>query len=163
MNYENYETSLVIGRKVMIVGWPASVPFASPSKIGNIGDMRTLHDAWLTGATRWQRMSKAAVKEHAADMEAREATGDFVQKKRKRRSDAGTKKPKAAVIVDSDENAAEVEVPPKKKSKAKKLAKTQMPPVNQSRSEGDDIQDDGGFGDTPGASGSGSTGVGGSV
>ena len=96
MNYDNYETSIVQGQKVMVVGWPANIPFASPSKIGNITDMCILHDTWLSGATHCQQMSKAAVKEHAKDLEAQTASGDFALKKCKQRSDAGKKRTKAA-------------------------------------------------------------------
>jgi hypothetical protein len=44
MNYTNYEDGIIQGCKAKIVGWPASVNFASPSSIGNLKDMRTLHD-----------------------------------------------------------------------------------------------------------------------
>lgn len=47
----------------------------------------------------------------------------------------------------------------KTRSAKKSGTKTQMPPVNSSHVDGDGVQDDDGFGDTPGADGSGSTGV----
>ena len=74
------------GRKCKILGWPNNVPFASPSTIGNLKDMRSLHDGWMTGSIRWVRMSNADVKAHAEDLEERRAAGETVGRKRKRRS-----------------------------------------------------------------------------
>lgn len=53
----------------MIVGWPETVPFGSPSTIGNIAHMCTLNDAWMSGSAHWIQMSKDQVKEHAAQLE----------------------------------------------------------------------------------------------
>jgi hypothetical protein len=68
MNCSNYEDAIVQGRKVKIIGWPADVAFSSPSTIGNLKDMRTLHDGWMAGSICWVRMSSADVKEHAEDL-----------------------------------------------------------------------------------------------
>jgi len=84
MNYANYEDAIVQGRKVRIIGWPTSVTFASPSTIGNLKDMCTLHDGLLTGSIRWVRMSSADVKAHAEDLQERQDEGEIIGKKRKR-------------------------------------------------------------------------------
>lgn len=133
MNYENCDTNIIIGQKVMIIRWPASVPFASPSKISNIGNMCTLHNAWLSGTACWQQMSRVAVKEHIKEFEARMAAKDFVLKKCKRRSDVGVNKIKTTVVEESDKENKEVQTPPKKTKMTQKRvsAKTQMPPVSQ--------------------------------
>jgi hypothetical protein len=68
MNYTNYEDSIVQGRKVKIIGWPANITFASLSTIGNIKDMITLHDGWLAGIIRWVKLTNTEVKVHAADL-----------------------------------------------------------------------------------------------
>ena len=99
MNYANYDDAIVQGRKVKIIGWPASVAFTSPSAIGNLKDMRTLHDGWMTGTTRWVRLVAEEVKEHAEDLERRRDEGEIVGKKCKRRS---AKKKVSAPSNDTD-------------------------------------------------------------
>ena len=71
MNYLNYEDAIMQGRHVKIIGWPACPAFASPSSIGNLADMHTLHTGWMTGSICWTRMSTAEVKVHAEDLEKR--------------------------------------------------------------------------------------------
>ena len=80
MNYTNYEDTIMQGRKCKILGWPDNIPFTSPSTIGNLKDMRTLHDGWMSGSIRWVRMSNADVKAHAEDLEERRAAGETVLK-----------------------------------------------------------------------------------
>ena len=63
------------------------------------------------------------MKENAKELATKTATGDFIPKKHKRRSDAGVKMTK---------------------TKKKRVGvKTQMPPLNQSHIEGDEDQGDG--------------------
>jgi hypothetical protein len=71
MNYDNFEDSIMQGRKCKIIGWPVNVPFASSSSIGNLKDMCMLHDGWMTGSTRWVRMSAAEVRAHTEDLTER--------------------------------------------------------------------------------------------
>ena len=106
MNYTNYEDGIIQGRKAKIVGWPASVNFASPSTIGNLKDMRTLHDRWMTGTIRWIRMSAADVKEHAADLQQHRDAGEVIGKPHKQQSTAGQKRKRPA-SPDSDNESSE--------------------------------------------------------
>jgi len=104
MNYSNYNDAIVQGRKVKIIGWPADVAFNSPSTIGNLKDMCTLHDGWMAGSIRWVRMSTADVKEHADDLERHRAEGQTIGKKRKRRTTK--QKAKQNAPTDSDDKSS---------------------------------------------------------
>jgi hypothetical protein len=166
MNYNNYEDSIVQGRKVKIIGWPADIPFASPSSIGNLKDMRTLHDGWLAAAIRWVRMSDADVKEHAEDLQRRRDEGETVGKKRKRRSTAGQKKKKQPCGDAEDElsraNDKEDDMPLTKPTKrAKRTPKSQMAPKSMEMVSDSDSETEGEGGDgNTAAVASGSTGTG---
>jgi hypothetical protein len=159
MNYTNYEDNIVQGRKVRIIGWPTSIAFASPSTIGNLKDMRTLHDGWMVGSIRWVRMSSADVKEHAEDLQQRRDEGQTIGKKRKRRS-AGKKEKTpttskcrdddSSVCSDNGENTA----PAPKSSRqtrgaqrAKRTPKLRMPPTSKTMisdsDEGEGEEDEG--------------------
>jgi hypothetical protein len=138
MNYSNYEDIIMQGRKVKIIGWPASVAFASPSTIGNLKDMRTLHDGWMAGTIRWIRMTTVEVKEHAADLERRRDEGEMIGKKRKRRTQKKRKPKTSKRSDDDDESSIHSEVennPPSKSTKTPKRSKrthlAQMPPKSR--------------------------------
>lgn len=145
MNYANYEDAIVQGRKVMIVGWPEKVPFASPSTIGNLAEMRILNDAWLSGTARWIRMSKDQVKVHANGLEGRREGGEVVGKKRKQRLDAGTKRgPKKTKITNPDDDKEnDVDTgPPQKKKTPRSKAQTAPPNKRDVEIDGDGIEEE---------------------
>ena len=136
MNYSNYEDSIVQGRKIQIISWPAGVTFASPSTIGNLKDMRTLHDGWLAGSIRWIRMSPDQVKAHAADLQQHRDEGQVIGKKRKRQT---TKAKKKTVQVTCDESSGgnafrdtKNDLPSKSTTKrSKRTANSQMAPKSK--------------------------------
>jgi hypothetical protein len=159
MNYANYEDAIVQGRKVRIIGWPTSVAFASPSTIGNMKDMRMLHDGWMMGSIRWVRMSSADIKAHAEDLQKRRDEGQTVGKKRKRRS-AKTKKKSStskhhdddsSMCSDDDENTPSAPKSVKRArctQRAKRTPKSQMPPTSKAMiSDSDEDEGNGVAGD----------------
>jgi hypothetical protein len=123
------------GRHVMIVGWSPSIPFVSPSSIGNLKNMRTLHDGWLTGSIRWVRMSSADVKAHAEDLERRRAAGQVIGKKRKRRSSNKKCPAKASEGTDdegsNDEESGVVAELKKTAKRVKHTPKSQVAPKSK--------------------------------
>jgi hypothetical protein len=135
MNYANYEDSIMQTRKVKIVGWPASICFASPSTISTVKDMRTLHDGWLSGSIRWVRMNSTEVKAHAEDLQRRCEDGQTIGKKRKRR----THKKRPATSNSSDDESSpdgdkENNAPStsmKTTRRAKRTPKSQMAPKSK--------------------------------
>lgn len=129
MNYENYEDAIMQGRRVKLVGYPFQPTLRSPSSIGNIKDMCTLHDGWMTGSIRWVRMTNDEVKLHAVDLEQRRAAGETVGKKRKRRSP--NKKSKSKRAKDADESETEVPEPKKPAKRAKRTLKSQIAPKSK--------------------------------
>ena len=137
MNYANYDDSIVQARKVKIVGWPSDIAFASPSTIGNLKDMRTLHDGWLCSSIRWVRMSAPEVKAHADDLQRRRDEGQTIGKKRKRRS---TKKKQPTTSEDTNNRAPELSDDQNNNvlskhtgtaKRAKRSAKAQMAPKSR--------------------------------
>jgi hypothetical protein len=145
MNYTNYKDSIVQGHRVKIIGWPATIPFASPSTISNLNDMRTLHNGWMSGSIRWVRMSTAEIKEHAQDLEQHHDEGQTIGKKHKRWT---TKKkvPLASNDIDA-ENQANKEISaalksPKAAKRAKRTRNSRMPPKSKDVITNSDSQED---------------------
>ncbi|KAF8158696.1 hypothetical protein K438DRAFT_1465570, partial [Mycena galopus ATCC 62051] len=57
MNYDRYIQVIVLGYGCIIVGWPKSVDFTSPTNISSSVDMRTLYEAWKDGTCKWKVLS----------------------------------------------------------------------------------------------------------
>ena len=91
MNYVNYDIAIVEKHKVELVGWPTRIPFANPSAIGTIGDIRTLRGALTAGECKWIVQSKRQQGVHAAMLKTKRDSGVVVGK-RKQRSDKGKKR-----------------------------------------------------------------------
>lgn len=161
MNYANYEDSIVQGRRVKIVGWPSNVAFASPSSIGNLKDMRTLHDGWLAGSIRWIRMTSADVKEHAQDLQRRRDEGETIGKKRKQRSTKTKKKGPTSNRSDDESsdgdgnkenNTPTTSTMSKRAKRAKQTPKLQMAPKSKAVISDSEEDMDGGVVNEGGAS-----------
>lgn len=56
MNYEAYETAIADKFGVIIEHWPLET-FAAPGKFCTLVELRTLHNAWASGATRFRKLS----------------------------------------------------------------------------------------------------------
>lgn len=81
------------------------------------------------------RMTKAELSNHAKELEAREAAGETVGKKRKKRADAGVKKgPRKRVLNDTNTAVVPSAKRTKALSKSKGKAKAQLPPAGRSSS-----------------------------
>ena len=96
MNYENYDVSIVETYGVKLVGWPPSVAFTCPSKIGTVGDMRKLRDALRSGQCFWKRLNSSERTSFGAGLDMRRSAGEQVKKPRKKRSDAGKSRKRKA-------------------------------------------------------------------
>lgn len=157
MNYQNYDTQIILRLGVKLVGWTYH-SLVSPYEIYTIDDLRTLHDSLVCGACFWMRLTKREMTQHKADIEKREAAGEVVTKKRKERSDKGVPKgprKKQGVQEDSDKEDGPEAGPSKKtkldkKGKGKVVAKnlkaanlkaakarSQLPPSNEFLSDTD--------------------------
>ena len=91
MNYANYDTGIILKYKVKLQGWPHH-KLVSPYDIHTIDELRNVRDALRCGSCFWMSISSREVTQHAKDVAEREAAGEVVGKKRKERSDKGTKK-----------------------------------------------------------------------
>ncbi|KAJ6459295.1 hypothetical protein C8R45DRAFT_1109620 [Mycena sanguinolenta] len=89
MNYERYIKVIILGYGVIIVGWPKSVDFISPTNISSVDDMRKLRDAWRDGACHWKILSAREKEKWRKDYEEQVKSGEIVEVERQRRSDKG--------------------------------------------------------------------------
>ncbi|KAF8181738.1 hypothetical protein K438DRAFT_1601346, partial [Mycena galopus ATCC 62051] len=89
MNYERYIQVIVLGYGCIIVGWPKSVDFTSPTNISSSSDMRTLYEAWKDGTCKWKVLSSKEKEKWRRDYQAKIEAGEIVEKVRKGRSDKG--------------------------------------------------------------------------
>lgn len=64
MEYVQFERLIVEGHGVDIVGWPAGVIFANPSKITRLADLDKVHAALNEGSCYFVRLSKVELKAH---------------------------------------------------------------------------------------------------
>lgn len=165
MNYVNYETTIVKGYHVKLVGWPTGLKMASPSQIATMEELRRLRDALTSDMCKWVPLSASEIKAHAARMAEIQAAPDGGTKKRKQRSDKGVKrKRKDATRGEEEDHGADADEesedgrPKKKKakkgrkkeekasSKSKKSAaassKSRLPPSVKSRAMISDSNDD---------------------
>lgn len=119
MSYINYD-ELVSTRKVRIVNWP-KVLFVNPSEIGNLPQMRTLHDAWTCGAARWVKLSAVEVITYNEELIQNLESGAVPAKKpHKKQSDAGKKRTK--VIDEVGDNVEDAPGPSKRPKTTVKAA-----------------------------------------
>lgn len=90
MEYVNYD-KMMQDLKVALLGWPKTVKFANPSTIGTVGELKVLRDDLKSGKCHWQKQSVGQLAARKAELEAQ---GQTLNKKRKRRADAGKPKGK---------------------------------------------------------------------
>ena len=129
MNYMNYDIAIVEKHNVELVGWPKAIPFANPSMIGTVGEIRILREALTSGECKWVAQSKRQQATHAAMLKMKRDNGEVIGKKRKQRSDKGKKRGRK----DDGEGASNEEVQPKKQRVAtRKSAASQLPPTYRS-------------------------------
>ncbi|KAJ3560899.1 hypothetical protein NP233_g10537 [Leucocoprinus birnbaumii] len=123
MNYNNYDTGIVAKYGIHLVGWPAHVPFTSPSNL-SADHLRDLRAALLSKRCIWQVMSTDEFETHEQRLQAMRAEGQTVGVPRKTRSDKNKKRRRN--VENDDENNPDVEVQAsvqKKKRTSKAMAK----------------------------------------
>ena len=57
MSYANYDNAIRTDLKVQLRGWLIGIKFATPSSIGTMGEIKTLHEALKTGECTWVAMN----------------------------------------------------------------------------------------------------------
>src|SRR5277367_3465810 len=92
MNYVSYATNIQQKYRVELLGWPSNIPFANLHHITVVAVARKLQHALSVATCKWVVMTTRRVKEHAAALAIAVDGGDTVVKKRKQRSDKGTKR-----------------------------------------------------------------------
>ena len=107
MSYTRYDVDIVQKLHVKLVGWPAGIPFASPSLIGTVGDVKILREALQSQECKWVSLSQRQREEHSAKLAAMTAAGTPSIKKRKQRSDKGSKRVKKTMASQDNEGQGE--------------------------------------------------------
>ena len=93
MHYTNYEVDIVQRYNVVLEGWTYE-NLVNPSELSNsLPPLKALLSALDEGACRFVKLTAAQAKEREAAYDAKVASGDIIPRTRKRRSDAGSKKP----------------------------------------------------------------------
>ena len=107
MNYVNYEKSIILKYHVKLVGWPDDVKFTNPASLTSVQDLRKLRQALRTQTCHWAKPPDREIKYLRESIDAREAAGESVGHKRKRRSDKGKPRKKAALNPSDEEEGDE--------------------------------------------------------
>ncbi|KAF8344810.1 hypothetical protein F5887DRAFT_858589, partial [Amanita rubescens] len=107
MNYVNYEKSIILKYHVKLIGWPDDVKFTNPASLTSVKDLRKLRQALRTQACRWVKPPDCDIKYLRESIDAQEAAGESVGQKRKRRSDKGKPRKKAALNPPDEEEGDE--------------------------------------------------------
>lgn len=94
-----YDVAVVQKHRAHVIGWPESIPFTNPGKIGTVEELRELVSLWRSGACRWVAMSKADIDAHDKVVAEKLKTGEL-KRGRKQRSDKGTTR----VVNDDDDD-----------------------------------------------------------
>ena len=68
MNYLNYETSIVQGWGVKLVGWPDGISFVNPSHLRTVSDLRRIRDALKSKTCYWKALTAKEREDHRAEL-----------------------------------------------------------------------------------------------
>jgi hypothetical protein len=130
MSYTRYDIDIVQKLHIKLVGWPAGIPFASPSLIGTVGDVKILREALQTQECKWVSLSQRQREEHSAKLTAMTAAGTPPIKKRKQRSDKGAKRLKR--VKKTNGGVGQVEQGPSTMPPGPSSAQSMLPPMYKS-------------------------------
>jgi len=136
MNYVNYDTAIVSELKVKLVGWTKGVPFANPSAIGTVSDLRKLRDDLKSGKCHWVKLTPSQLSEHNAVLDMRREEGESVGRARKTRSDKGKKRKSSGKENEQPRKRA------KRGSNARKSKHTSAAVIGTTDEEDDSEDDD---------------------
>ena len=131
MSYANYNNVIRTDLKVQLRGWPIGIKFATPSSIGTMGEIKTLHGALKTGECTWVAMNQS----EQVDLAGKQK--DIPAKKRAMRSDKGKKRgPRSGKHSRDKENVGSSEDSdndddqrPKKKPRQRGNLAKKLPPM----------------------------------
>ena len=77
--------------KVKLISWTKGVPFANPSAIGTVSDLRKLRDDLKSGKCHWVKLTQSQLSKHNALLDTHWEEGETVGRAKKTRSDKGKK------------------------------------------------------------------------
>ncbi|KAJ7174439.1 hypothetical protein C8R46DRAFT_1214645 [Mycena filopes] len=92
MNYRQYTKKIVIGKGVILKGWPLDGGVVNPTTISDVESMRSVRDALKSGVCYWHRMSTEERQEAKLEYEEMVESGEVEVVARKERSDKNTRR-----------------------------------------------------------------------
>lgn len=96
MHYTRYEEEIVQRYGIDLQGWTYEKLMNPTTLSSSLPPLKALRDALIAGTCKFVKLTAAERKEREAAYMASIESGDIELRKRKRRSDAGTKKSKRA-------------------------------------------------------------------
>ena len=97
MHYTRYDEEIVQRYGIELQGWTYEKLMNPSTLSSSLPPLKVLHDALVKGTCKFVKLSQAEREAHEAAYMAKIASGEVELRKRKRRSDAGSKrKPKRA-------------------------------------------------------------------
>lgn len=93
MQYANYEVDIVQRYGIVLDGWTYE-NLVNPSELStSLPPLRALQSAIENGTCKFVKLTSAQAKERQEVYDAKVSSGEIIPRSRKRRIDAGTKKP----------------------------------------------------------------------
>jgi hypothetical protein len=109
MQYQNYETEIVIQHGVQLVGW-TNTKWAPPGELSSaLPALQQLLTAIETKACKFVKLTEAERKAREAEYSRKVEAGEIVGPVRKVRKDKGTKRKRKVVINSSDSSESSSE------------------------------------------------------
>ena len=130
MEWKFYWEHVVRRHKVVIEGWPNSIPLKNLSEVSNsLPELEMLLQRWQTGKTFWKELTPEELEAREEEREALIQAGKIdTPAPRKRRSDYGKKRKRGASAIDGDSSSS-------KKYKSPETVDSDDEPAAASREE----------------------------
>lgn len=107
MQYANYEVDIVQRYGIVLQGWTYE-NLVNPSELStSLPPLRALLSAIEDGTCKFVKLTSAQAKERQDAYDAKVLSGEIIPRSRKRRSDAGSKKPAKRARKGKGTNAAQ--------------------------------------------------------
>lgn len=131
MQYANYEEDIVQRYGIVLQGWTYE-KFVNPSELSTaIGPLRGLMDAINNGDCKFVKLTAEERRKRKATYKAKVDSGEVKARKRKRRSDYGTKKKgKGKEVADDDDSLESNSESDDDRSKKRQRSTGGHPPEN---------------------------------
>ncbi|KAG1769948.1 hypothetical protein EV702DRAFT_1202611 [Suillus placidus] len=92
MQWVHYFRNVVQHYQVVMEGWPDGIPFTNLSQVSSaFPDLKMLYERWEEGTTYWKSLSDEEFEKLRLERNEKLNNGEIVERRRRTRSDKGTK------------------------------------------------------------------------